>query len=200
MVRQHGPPPGLHPRGLRPPGRDRHREPQANPPGRRRQGPRRLHGRHRPGLADQPLLLAGHLPRALPAVRQEGQRLGPRPHEVEDPQALLRRVRAADRRLHRRRLRRPEPRPDLRPRHGPRSTSSTPSATASSSGAAASTRSRPSPSARPTKSGVRSPSGCGSSAGRRLRLQRHPQHPGGHPVANLVALFEAVREERSSGA
>ena len=52
-------------------------------------------------------------------VRQEGQRLGPRPHEVEDPQALLRRVRAADRRLHRRRLRRPEPRPDLRPRHGP---------------------------------------------------------------------------------
>jgi len=50
------------------------------------------------------VLLAGYVPPTVPALQQAGQRLGARSHEVEDAEALLRRVRAADRGLHRRRL------------------------------------------------------------------------------------------------
>jgi len=63
-----------------------------------------LHGRDRLSLPEQPVLLARYVPRFVPASCQKAQRLDSRAYEVEDAEALLRGVRAADRRLYRGRL------------------------------------------------------------------------------------------------
>ena len=115
-----------------------------------------------------------------PALQQEGQRLGPRPHEVEDAEALLRRVRAADRGLHRRRLRRAEPRADLRPQDGPAAPGRYVRRPHRLLG-----RRRRYPADPAVRHARRGP-GPGRRAGEnlrpqgRLRLQHHPQHPVQH--------------------
>ena len=77
-------------RHLRAPVRDRARQPGTHPRRGRRRDRRGLRLRHRFRHADLHVLLRADLRRALLPVLQARERLDPRPHDLEDLQALLR--------------------------------------------------------------------------------------------------------------
>ena len=151
MVHADGEPPRGRSQDFRAPGRNRHRQPRQDQQTGRRRDRRDLHLRHGLRHADLVVLLDEDLRQPVEAALRGSLRLDSQEHDLEDVQALLRRVRAVFRIDDRRRRRHHQSRSMLGERHGSRGSSRTNTRAASCSGAAASTPSTRCPSARPRR-------------------------------------------------